>query len=142
MLQFFRGKTDSPLHDAPYIFYRRQMWTAGRPVKHTHCVCMKPRCWKSCRMRSGIVLLKINTDLPEKDVTSMVAYVSPKLQHPSLHQWSLHTYEVIHAVDTDAPILSHTLALNLSLITAWMLYLIFVEADVSFSQKQLKCGLI
>ena len=26
------------------------MWTAGRPAEHTHSVCMKPRCWKSCRM--------------------------------------------------------------------------------------------
>jgi len=40
------------------------------------------------------------------------------------------------------PTPSQTLALNLSLITAWMLFLISVEADVSFSRKQLKRGLI
>jgi len=40
------------------IFSSRQMWTGGRPAEHTHSVCMKPRCWKSCRMRSGIVLLE------------------------------------------------------------------------------------
>ena len=28
--------SDSPLCDAPYIFNRRQIWTAGRPVKHMH----------------------------------------------------------------------------------------------------------
>ena len=30
--------SDSPLHDAPYIFYRIQIWTAGRPLKHTHSI--------------------------------------------------------------------------------------------------------
>ena len=28
--------SDSPFHDVPYVFNRRQIWTAGRPVKHTH----------------------------------------------------------------------------------------------------------
>ena len=37
---------------------RRQMWTAGRPVKHTHSMPTKPRCCNSCRMRPGIALLK------------------------------------------------------------------------------------
>ena len=40
--------SDSPLHDAPYIFNRRQIWTAGRPVKHTHSMCMKPLCFNPC----------------------------------------------------------------------------------------------
>ena len=35
--------SDSPLHDAPYIFNRRQIWTAVRPVKHTHYMPTKPR---------------------------------------------------------------------------------------------------
>ena len=50
--------SDSPLHDAPYIFNRRQIWTVGRPVKHMHSMPTKPRCCNSCRMRPGIVLLK------------------------------------------------------------------------------------
>ena len=31
---------DFPLHDASYNFSKRQMWTAGRPVKHTHTLCV------------------------------------------------------------------------------------------------------
>ena len=52
------SQSDSPLHDAPYILNRRQIWTVGRPVKHTHSMPMKPHCCNSCRMRPGIVLLK------------------------------------------------------------------------------------
>ena len=48
----------SPLHNAPYMFNRRQIWTAGRQVKHTHSMPTKPCCFNSCRMRPGIVLLK------------------------------------------------------------------------------------
>ena len=49
---------DSPLHDAPYNFNRRQIWTAGRPVKHTHSMPTMPHCCNSCRMRPSIVLMK------------------------------------------------------------------------------------
>lgn len=57
--------TDSLLQDTtltqrkPFkLFKRRQIWTAVRSVNRTHDVSTKSHCSKSCRMRSGIVLLK------------------------------------------------------------------------------------
>ena len=49
----------------------------------------------------------INTDLPGKDS-------GKKLPHPPLHQWSLQTIEVVHAVDTDAPPYHHRRSPNLN----------------------------
>ena len=40
----FRGCDNSPLHDAQYVFNRRQFLTSGRPVKQTQFVSMKPHC--------------------------------------------------------------------------------------------------
>jgi len=118
--------SDSPLRDAP----------------HTLCV-YEATLLEVVQNEVWHCSAGINRGPPGKSITLMVAYVSPKLHHPPLHQWYLHTYEVIHAVDTDAPPYYHRCwLLHLSLITAWMLFLIFVEVDVGFSQKQAERGLI
>ena len=77
--------SDSPLRDAP----------------HTLCV-YEATLLEVVQNEVWHCSAGINRGPPGKSITLMVAYVSPKLHHPPLHQWYLHTYEVIHAVDTDA----------------------------------------
>jgi len=50
--------SDSPIYDAPYLFNKRWMWTAGRPNKHTHSVSMKPCCCKACKTGLPLSLWK------------------------------------------------------------------------------------
>ena len=61
----------SPLHDAPYIFNWRQIWTAGRQSS-TH------------------TLLYEAWEFLGKVVVLTAAYVSPKFKHKPPHKWYLH----------------------------------------------------
>ena len=81
-------------YDAPYISNRRQIWTAGRTVKHMHSIPTEPCCCNSeYRKRPGIVLLKWTWGFLGNVIAFwMVAHASPKFQHKSLHQWYLHLY--------------------------------------------------
>lgn len=44
------------LHDAPFIFSRKQIWTAGWSVKHKHSVSVK-HSWRMYRLKLDIILL-------------------------------------------------------------------------------------
>jgi len=45
-------------NDVPNVLYRRQIWTAGRPIQHPESATTKPCCCNSCSMWICIVLLK------------------------------------------------------------------------------------
>ena len=91
----------SPLHDAPYISVADRCGCRQASRAHTLCVCEATL----LEVVQNEVLASSccnNHGSPGKDVTLMVASVSPDLQHPPLHQWYLRPYEAIHAMDTDA----------------------------------------
>lgn len=86
--------SDSPLHDVPHMFSRRQMWTAGRTVKHTHSLCLQSPCSISCcsmcTLRPGIVLLSWFDD--SIHISKVASHHSEGADPPPYHQrdWLLH----------------------------------------------------
>lgn len=94
----------SPLHHEPYIFSKRQLWTAGRLVKHTHSVSMKPRCYILYRMRPGNFLLKYPLTIREKTFFSWqhISYLIISLENPTIRLCMDCTFthmQVIHTMD-------------------------------------------
>ena len=85
------------------------IWTAGRPVKHTHCV-YEATLLEAIQNEVWHCPAVTTMDLLVKYITLMVAYFLDKFQYMPLHQWHLHTYEVIHSSTSMRPISHHIIS--------------------------------
>lgn len=121
----------SPLHDAPYLFNRRQIWTCTES--------MKPRCCSMWRRRPATVLLK--------HPRASWGRTFPWWQHVSLKSHNtpgtFTQMPVTHAMGTDTSTPSQMLAFApfADYCLDGLFHLCHREPDTCFPKNELKCGL-